>query len=628
MIKTLVMENFLPFRGRVELPLADQGVVLVRGDVRVSAATDSNGAGKTSVAHAISYGLFGEDLAGRKADAVACRFTEGQCVVRLDMEDALGEWSVLRTRRPASLMTVGIPGENGDAASVQEKVEQRLGFGLRTFKNAVVFGQGAFDRFAGAGQEEQMRMLDEIQGVDFRESLERAKVWRGQLQEELRKASEGRRASASRRDAVGSALAVQRSARDSFDAEKGRQVEAGVAARASAQSRLDDVLADIALAERERSDLAAMLGARERLRAVEVECSGLVEALRDAEADARECAAKLGDLEGRLSALVEEGSCPTCRQPVASRKAAIRKLFAPEIKELTRCAGVADKRVVSATARLSLASTERANLLSAFTALVPTGADPQRHVALLELRTGHREVARRADAKAAAEGDLQGAAARLSETKARVWDGQGALDASERDLERLAVADSIAAAREERLTAAVSLAEYCVEAFGDRGIRSMLVDGVADFVNERVAAHLEVLAGGEATMRMSALTALKKGGARERISFTPEWAWGGSGPDAGSGGQDRRMDLAVFAAVQDLAESRGARPFPIKVYDEVFDALDGRGKELAAEWIRRAARERGTVLVVTHSKEMEAVVEPDRTWTVVMEKDGARVEVS
>ena len=174
----------------------------------------------------------------------------------------------------------------------------------------------------------------------------------------------------------------------------------------------------------------------------------------------------------------------------------------------------------------------------------------------------------------------------------------------------------------------VALAEYWVEAFGDRGIRSMLVDGVADFINERLAAHLEQLACGEATVRMSAQTELKKGGARERISFATEWAWGGAGPSDGSGGQDRRRDLAVFAAVQDLAESRSARPFPLKVWDEPGDNLDARGQELFLRWVETEARRRGTGLLITHSEGIASQADPDCVWTIVLDRGGARVEVS
>jgi Fe-S cluster assembly ATPase SufC len=127
---------------------------------------------------------------------------------------------------------------------------------------------------------------------------------------------------------------------------------------------------------------------------------------------------------------------------------------------------------------------------------------------------------------------------------------------------------------------------------------------------------------------MSATTDLKKGGARERISFKAEWAWGGDGPLDGSGGQDRREDLALFAAVQDLAESRSARPFPIKVWDEPGDSLDTRGQELFAAWVKAESRRRGTGLLITHSETLAGLIEPDHTWVVVMDKNGATVEVS
>ena len=71
MIKSIAFENFLPFRKRVELSLENQGFVLVRGRNEVSAAADANGVGKTSIMHAICYGLFGEDLKNIAQDITA-----------------------------------------------------------------------------------------------------------------------------------------------------------------------------------------------------------------------------------------------------------------------------------------------------------------------------------------------------------------------------------------------------------------------------------------------------------------------------------------------------------------------------------------------------------------------------
>jgi ABC-type lipoprotein export system ATPase subunit len=76
--------------------------------------------------------------------------------------------------------------------------------------------------------------------------------------------------------------------------------------------------------------------------------------------------------------------------------------------------------------------------------------------------------------------------------------------------------------------------------------------------------------------------------------------------------------------MQDLAESRSARPFPLKAYDEPFDALDSRGKEMACAWLREQAKKR-TVLLITHSEELAGLANPDQTWTIVHDENGARV---
>ncbi len=630
MITKLVVENVLPFRGRIELRLDNQGLVLVRGRNEVSEAADSNGAGKTSLLHAICLGYFGVDLSGRRADAVACRFTEGPGIVEVHNEDALGAWGVRRQFRPSKLETWGIPGvaENEDIRALDEKVAQRLGLGLRTFKNAVVFGQGAFERFAGAGQDEQMKMLDEVQGVDFRGALERAKAWRGDLWEKLAAEKQVRSVAALALENLRQRLADLAAARDSFERVRDERVAQLRATGRAAEARRD--------ATRKELDSARAAG----LRAVELEIEqakvkeseterATVERARGmAVLEAQAATRRLNDFEARLDALAKEAACPTCRQPIKSRTTAIRKLFDSDLARLTSEDVNAERVRGSAQRALDKCGERLLRQMAALGALIPGGEDAERHIAGLRNLCAGVNIGRLERAIRDAEVEAERADAQAEDVQSGAWDGSVMFVSTERDLAALMASEGRSAGTAERIEAAIMVADWCVEALGDRGIRSLLADGMADFVNERVAAHLEVLAAGEATMRMSTQTELKKGGARERISFKTEWAWGGVGPLDGSGGQDRREDLALFAAVQDLAESRSARPFPIKIFDEPFDALDARGKELAAAWVRGIARARGTALLITHSDELAALAEPDVTWTVVMTREGAHVEVS
>lgn len=629
MLKSIAFENFLPFRKRVELPLADQGFVLVRGRNEISAAADANGVGKTSILHAICYGLFGEDMKGRKADAVACRFNEDQCVVHVVLEDDLGEWTITRTRRPAKLSVTGIPGvlENDDAAEIQRKIDSRLGRGVRTFKNTNVFGQGTFERFSQADQAEQMRMLDEIQGIDFRADLIRAKDWRADLQEKLD-------AQIRFRDTLSTDQLEKRigdliAARDFFDENKAQQIRNLQYSR----TKMMETLARIQALVDQIAEEEAMLAA---LRIAQKACDDAAIAQRLAHENSRLAGNEAQTLQCRedslvedLNSLVDGGACPSCRRPTKTKveQARIRKLFEPELIKLSTAKLAAE----ALAGRLEKADQKAAKAaeaaLEALMDLMPEGGEPRTLIARLEVSTGPQQAAQRAVQVSALTIDLNGVAGQLEALERSRWEGAGSLSVAQLELAASRDALRKTASRIEKIEAMLAVADYAVEAFGDRGIRSMMVDGIADYVNDRVREHLDVLAAGEATMTMSSTTDLKKGGSKERISFKPEWSWGGNGKDDGSGGQDRRMDLAVFASVQDLAESRSTRPFPLKAWDEPGDALDARGQELFVQWVAQQARTRGTGLLITHSIGIADAVTPDHTWTVVLETDGARVEI-
>lgn len=624
MIKTLVMEQFLPFRDRVELPLSDQGFVLVRGNNKVSAAANDNGSGKTSIAHAISWGLFGEDLLGRRADAVACRFTEGQCLVRLDMEDDLGAWSVLRTRRPHSLQVEGIPGigENEDARIIETKIAQRLGFGLRTFRNAVIFGQGSFDRFQHADQAEQMRMLDEIQGVDFREAAKRCKDWRDQLNAKLM-ASPMPQLNVSL-TAARMEIASLTGVRDDFVREKQKRLDAITARLESArhglrndEQKLTDVHRDAELLKELRDE-----------EAIEISLGGALSLTKQDEdvkgAFQDELGRNLAEMMERLNRLVKDGECPYCR--AKAPKSGAHTPFKKDLDAATRkhqqaCA--AYKKALGVTARAQERHREQKAKLQ--TLLPSTASDPARYIGWLEERCSPKAIKAVEFQVQQAKQIVTAIQAEYEAEQFKKWEGQGALGKAE-ERETLLIA-SIARemGRVEKIQIALAIADYWQEAFSDRGIRSLLVDSVADYVNGRMVYHLDKLAAGEARTLMSAQTALKKGGAKDQISFTTAWDWGAQ-VGLGSGGQEQRVNLAVFAAIQDLAEMRSARPFPLKIWDEPGDALDSRGQELFLEWISAEARKRGTGLLITHSDSIAAQADPDQIWTVVMDADGAHVE--
>jgi DNA repair exonuclease SbcCD ATPase subunit len=615
-------ENFMSFREPFEVRAmrnSGPGLVLVKGQ---------NGAGKSALLVKLpAWVLYGATPDGFKYDELACRFTKGTCRGWVRLRDEQGEWTVVRTRRPATLMVEGA-GWGGEVMDdVQKRIDDRLPWGPSTFRNAIVFGQGNFDRFASASQEEQIRMLDEIQGVDFSGPLAAAKAWGAGAKQRV--------------DSLAAKLSGDEGAMGRLTRTVSDLAQARERHEADRDARLRDLRGQRAglVAKRDQAH-KALEDLGPKARRVE-ELRGVLAKLADAKAVADSAARDLqiavrastqamefhSTQRARLEELLKAGACPTCRAKFTPRLAgAVRGAYEPEMAEALvalqdREGGARDAERAQQAAARHLASWAKQWPVE----FKDRGA-AQAYLSALETREGPLalSLAQQQYEQLGEQVDRQDADLRREE--GRSWDSQAALDRARADLAGVEAAISEGRTALDRARRTVQVAEYWGAAFGDRGIRSLMVDSVADFLGEHLAEHLAVLSAGEATAEVSATSTTKGGKVREDLTITPTWQDGARGAGA-SGGQNRRVDLAVFAALQDLAESRSASPFPFRVYDEPLDNLDQRGKEILGQWLQHQARTRGTVFVTTHSEEMEGLLDPDEVITVAVDDAGSRVEV-
>lgn len=612
-IVDMEIRNFLSFREPALLPMSDLGLVLVKGDNRISRAADSNGAGKSSIFSALAWALYGETLNGLKADAVVCRFGTGETNVSLRIEDERGAWSIIRGRRPNRL---SIADERGfvDSSDPQVYIVDRIGMGFRTFRNAVIFGQGAFERFAQADQADQLRMLDEIQGLDFRGALDRAKTWKdeshkrlGELQQEANSLS----LEIDSQDRMAADLVI---AHNAFSSSKQVRISEAEERVTEARSALASMEEDIKKATEAKGKIDRLRKAIENRRSIENKRRLAENSISTLDAYISTAEAEIKDFESKLVELSQVTSCPTCYQKVS-----------PDVIKKTVGKLIEDEQKALAQHRKERKEQEKI-IEQADKTLEMVGADPVEELGRMQALA--QNLPGMIGARKPLQEKVAAALREVEKEKAAEWEGAGALKAAQTALAETRSRITEVQRLIKRAVVTFRVAEYWVEAFGDRGIRSLLVDSVAGFLNERLQDHLSVLAGGEAKTMVSAQTQLKGGGARERLSVSSVWAWGGAEKGSGSAGQDRRIDLALFASLQDLAESRAARPFPLRIWDEPGDALDGRGQELFVSWVSREARLRGTGFLVTHSAQLAEAVVPDQTWTVILDRNGSRVEMT
>jgi len=294
-------------------------------------------------------------------------------------------------------------------------------------------------------------------------------------------------------------------------------------------------------------------------------------ALMRAEDARREGATQLGRARGQVSgderalALLAADRCPTCGQAVtglvrAPHEARLRASTAAVV-DLSE----ADLRAASDVGELR----EEAGALARHAESLQSACRREQEL------TGLREQAERA--KIAALHDQATAEA------------EGAAAAGELALARSAVAELAAAE----------------QVLGFRGVRAQMLARLLDGLTTVANAWLARLCDRPITLRLAGTTERKSGAVVDAISLAVEGAGGGQGYDGASGGERRRIDVALLLALAEITP--GARG--TLILDEALDALDTAGVEAVVGLVEEIAQDRA-VLLITHNTALAERIRP------------------
>jgi len=333
-----------------------------------------------------------------------------------------------------------------------------------------------------------------------------------------------------------------------------------------------DTLAGDAPAE----DLDALVtqgkAAAERAKVLAAEVEALRQASSACAVKGATGASNLGHLESRVRAC-SRAECPTCGQ-------GIPEALATEVKaELA--AAVEVKRKVEATARVEREAIDRG-----------LRAKVAEHDAAARERDAARVRYQAAQAArtqvAAAEGIRAKAAAAIEETTAAL--GLLAADIAAIELE-------------------IKHEEAVEEVLGTRGARTHLLSSTLAAVSKVANDWLARLAGPHFKLTLRSYSETARGEMTNKISMEVEGAGGGHGYKASSGGERKRIDIAVMLGLGDIARRlRGERGSTL-FFDEAFDALDEAGLAAVVGVLRDLAQDRA-VMVVSHSTTLIEMLKP------------------
>jgi len=616
----LAIENFLAI-SLAEIDLSGRGLLLIQGDNQDNPSAESNGAGKSSVPDALYWALTGETARGVSGDAVINRSAGKNCRVVVKVTDEKETYEIARHRKhtkgknsvTVKLLDADGSGREHDLTKGTDKLTQEvifkiLGCSAEVFKAAVYSGQEQMPDLPGMTDKQLKLLVEEAAGINqlqaahdiakkrlataeavFSDCLSKKKNLGDRL-EDAKSHHEGAKARADEWDkAQGGRIAdATNRAKEAVDAVK----------------RLDTEIAgdDLVAKEAERDRLQGIIDgvAGERVKEVELRTT-----LSRAQAEEAKAQVNLTNAAGKLRTAVDKlkgidaqigKACGECgrnhdESTLGAAKCALKETAKKEktsydmAVEARAAAGntvlTSAKSLETFTASMTDISEATASLSAINASIVTSSA----------LRDKRKTAATTAKSLVERQREIK---AEINPHLATITDALGKIDYLKVQIDN---ADEEIAEQ----AAAVELRKKAVQVYGPAGVRAHILDTVTPFLNDRTAHYLGALSDGNCHAIWQTLTPTAKGELREKFSIDVADDQGAESFAGLSGGEKRKVRLATALALQDLVGSRAAKPIDLWIGDEIDDALDNAGLERLMNILELKARERGTVLVISHA---------------------------
>lgn len=583
-IISMHVENFLSYQ-EADFDFDDVGFVLVEG---------KNGAGKSGMICALRWCLFGETVRGYKYDEVVNRKVGKDCLVMVVIRDDNGEeFGVCRTRRHTrfknslTLSTQGADVSPAGEKETQAEVERILGCTDKTFMSSVVFGQNRAYRFSELTDAEQKKILDEVLGVErFADACKAARKSVDGIQAEL--------------DANRRALARAEEARDEVEAEAVdlRVKDVDFAANQKKkieveQEKLRKVKQELDKTRKQHDvpKLKELFDAAQQ--AVKVYERKLTKAV-EADAAASSSLALLKQKVATQETLLKEsdrlgGDCPTCGQKPTKRLVALIAETREKLKGLTAEMAESSRQADVAATALGIAKTK-----------------------LKEARAELEQARGALDRSVSAATEVAGLRRRAQDHQERIAEigrevnpyKELAAKAESKHTQLAADVDQLENYIKNQQEPELRRAQFWVKAFGNAGLRSLLVDSSLPLLNQEAARVSRALTGGAISVEFSATSEQKSGKVVDRFEVKVDNRHGAGDYQGNSAGERAKVDLCVGLALQKLVASRSSASFNLAIFDEVLDHLDETAHERVLEVLSELDRE--SVLVVSHDEDLKA----------------------
>jgi DNA repair exonuclease SbcCD ATPase subunit len=640
-ITKVVIDNFLTIQ-HAEIELDNRGLLLIQGDNKDDSSADSNGAGKSSIADAICWANYGVTARGVSTDAVVNKTAKKDCRVEVNLTDGTNDYKIIRYRkdsthknttlvlqRDPNPAVIPIELHKGTERETQAVIDALIGCSLEVFQAAVYAGQEKMPDLPAMTDKQLKLMIEEAAGVEV---LAKAHAKAREAYNDIKGKHSVATAQLTTLGAQHASLVASIIDEDTlhadFEAQRKPNAKAELAKTIPLQLRINDLSGKIDAEElkdrsKELADISATFAALQTERDEEERLAKVIfnttKTLALAEAAARRAKQVHTDAVEALRTVSDKVGepCGECGKAYCEHDIeAVKKLREADLANATT-------RLREDAEKYKTAKADHASATDAATTFKSTMTDvtamaARQRVLQDELRA--IEVLKKE--QTAITVDVE-----KLKLAAGVW-----LKKDNPYTSTKAILEKQLAEVESKLTAvnkalkeveeAMELHEDAVKVFGPAGVRAHILDTVTPYLNDRTAHYLSALADGNIHATWNTLTTNAKGEVKEKFQIEVVNDKGAESFDGLSGGEKRKVRLACAMALQDMVASRATKPINIFICDEVDHALDESGLERLMTILNEKAKERGTVLVISHQSLGDWI---DEVITVTKEKGYGQV---
>lgn len=631
-IQKIIINNFFSI-GHVEIDLSG-GMVLVQGDNKDSPVSDSNGAGKSSIAEAVTYALYGKTKRATNGDSVVNRTVGKDCYVEI-VFDTL---RVVRYRKHSSyknefhVFSVGEDGKEVDLTKGVNKETERMFqemFGLSelTFNKIAYFGQGDISSFADLTDAELKQVFEQGFGlVFFSEYLDRIKTYKMELQGDMN--SLGMKKIGLERDLEQCETLIEqyKESIESFREqcanqkdELNRSIKDLEKQRKEIQDR--DVIGLEAYEEKLLDYNKVNDDIKQHKRALKDLHGKKVAELQKLYAKQGEAKAKFNEIKAVLANVQTAQSkigtnCPTCGKGIVEADVIgyveANKQKASEEREKYEAMGVVVERQHGVVNEVEEQFGELERQIERLENDLSELQDVK--VKVEQVKANQQQVDN-------ISVQIQKLTSMIGEINNRVNPYESHKSKSEGDKKRLLAELKDISEQLGKIEAELDLTSDLEDIFGNSGMKSYIFDNLTPKLNTTINHYLHML--DDIDVEITTQKELKSGEKREKFEVKVDNHHGANSYKGLSGGEKRKVDVAISLAFNAIVRELTGSDIGLLFLDEVFENLDQSSSEKVMDLLIEFSKDVDNVFVVSHNDNIKDLF--TNIWTVVKHNGTSRI---